>query len=106
MGQDGVDKRIDVLATAMRAGLSATDLIDLELAYAPPFGSAKDPINQLGYIAENRLAGLSNLSIGPRSMNYARRVAHPRCSAPGGVRAGCDSGRGEHPDRRFADATR
>ena len=59
VGKDGVDKRIDVLATAMRAGLSATDLIDLELAYAPPFGSAKDPINQLGYIAENRLAGLS-----------------------------------------------
>lgn len=59
VGRDGADKRIDVLATAMRAGLLATDLIDLELAYAPPFGSAKDPINQLGYIAENRLRGLS-----------------------------------------------
>lgn len=59
VGGEGVDKRIDVLATAMRAGLTATDLIDLELAYAPPFGSAKDPINQLGYIAENRLSGLS-----------------------------------------------
>ena len=59
VGADGVDKRIDVIATAMRAGLRATDLIDLELAYAPPFGSAKDPINQLGYIAENRLSGLS-----------------------------------------------
>ena len=59
VGRDGVDKRIDVLATAMRAGLTAPDLIDLELAYAPPFGSAKDPINQLGYIAENRLSGLS-----------------------------------------------
>lgn len=59
VGPDGVDKRIDVIATAMRAGLRATDLIDLELAYAPPFGSAKDPINQLGYIAENRLSGLS-----------------------------------------------
>ncbi|MEI6623948.1 MAG: FAD-dependent oxidoreductase [Actinomycetes bacterium] len=59
VGRDGVDKRIDVLATAMRAGLTAQDLLDLELAYAPPFGSAKDPINQLGYIAENRLSGLS-----------------------------------------------
>ena len=59
VGRDGVDKRIDVLATAMRAGITATDLIDLELAYAPPFGSAKDPINQIGYIAENRLSGLS-----------------------------------------------
>src|SRR5699024_1178501 len=43
VGGDGVDKRIDVLATAMRAGLTATDLADLELAYAPQFGSAKDP---------------------------------------------------------------
>lgn len=60
VGRDGVDKRIDVLATAMRAGMTVTDLIDLELAYAPPFGSAKDPINQIGYIAENRLSGLSS----------------------------------------------
>jgi NADPH-dependent 2,4-dienoyl-CoA reductase/sulfur reductase-like enzyme/rhodanese-related sulfurtransferase len=59
VGRDGADKRIDVLATAMRGGLTATDLIDLELAYAPPYGSAKDPINQLGYIAENRLTGLT-----------------------------------------------
>lgn len=58
VGVAGVDKRIDVLATAMRAGLRGPDLIDLELAYAPPFGSAKDPINQLGYICENRLTGL------------------------------------------------
>lgn len=58
VGYEGVDKRIDVIATAMRAGMKATDLIDLELAYAPPFGSAKDPINQLGYVAENRLSGL------------------------------------------------
>ncbi len=57
VGGAGVDKRIDVLATAMRAGITAPDLLDLELAYAPPFGSAKDPINVLGYIAENRMAG-------------------------------------------------
>jgi NADPH-dependent 2,4-dienoyl-CoA reductase/sulfur reductase-like enzyme/rhodanese-related sulfurtransferase len=58
VGKDGLDKRIDVLATAIRAGLTAPELADLELAYAPPFGSAKDPVNMLGYIAENILSGL------------------------------------------------
>ncbi len=58
VGTEGVDKRIDVLATAIRAGLKAPELADLELAYAPPFGSAKDPINMLGYVAENVLSGL------------------------------------------------
>ena len=57
VGGEGVDKRIDVLATALHVGLPAPELADLELAYAPPFGSAKDPINLLGYIAENRLSG-------------------------------------------------
>jgi len=59
IGTDGVDKRIDVLATAIRAGMTAPELADLELAYAPPFGSAKDPVNMLGYIAENLLTGLT-----------------------------------------------
>ncbi|HEY3292766.1 MAG TPA: FAD-dependent oxidoreductase [Candidatus Nanopelagicaceae bacterium] len=59
VGTEGVDKRIDVIATAMRGGITAPELADLELAYAPPFGSAKDPVNMLGYIAENRLSGLS-----------------------------------------------
>jgi len=58
VGKEGLDKRIDVLATAIRAGLTAPELADLELAYAPPFGSAKDPVNMLGYIAENILSGL------------------------------------------------
>ncbi len=58
VGTEGVDKRIDVLATAIRGGLTAPELADLELAYAPPFGSAKDPVNMLGYIAENLLSGL------------------------------------------------
>ena len=58
VGTEGLDKRIDVLATAIRAGLTASELADLELAYAPPFGSAKDPVNMLGYIAENILSGL------------------------------------------------
>lgn len=57
-GRAGVDKRIDVIATALRAGLSASDLADLELTYAPQFGSAKDPVNMLGFIAENHHTGL------------------------------------------------
>lgn len=60
VGKDGVDKRIDVIATAIRAGLEAVELADLELAYAPPFGSAKDPVNMLGYMAENILSGLTS----------------------------------------------
>lgn len=58
IGKDGIDKRIDVIATAIRGGLTAPELADLELAYAPPFGSAKDPVNMLGYIAENAISGL------------------------------------------------
>jgi NADPH-dependent 2,4-dienoyl-CoA reductase/sulfur reductase-like enzyme/rhodanese-related sulfurtransferase len=53
IGLDGVDKRIDVIATAIYAGLTIDDLMDLELAYAPPFGSAKDAINQAGYVGNN-----------------------------------------------------
>ena len=59
IGKDGVDKRIDVIATAMRGGITAPELADLELAYAPPFGSAKDAVNMLGYISENVLSGLT-----------------------------------------------
>lgn len=58
IGQDGVDKRIDVLASAMRLNATIYDLKSLELAYAPPFGSAKDPVNMLGFVAENILKGL------------------------------------------------
>ncbi|WP_062069687.1 FAD-dependent oxidoreductase [Demequina sediminicola] len=57
VGEDGADKRIDVIATAMRGGLKAAELADLELAYAPAYGSAKDPINMLGYLAENAASG-------------------------------------------------
>lgn len=59
VGSLGVDKRIDVIATAMQSGLPAPALAELSLAYAPPFSSAKDPVNLLGYIAENRLTGLT-----------------------------------------------
>ena len=58
VGREGVDKRIDVIATSIRGGISAPELADLELAYAPPFGSAKDPVNMLGYISENIVSGL------------------------------------------------
>lgn len=57
VGESGVDKRIDVIATAMRGGLTASDLADLELAYAPQFGSAKDPVTMLGMIADNLASG-------------------------------------------------
>ncbi len=53
VGFEGVDKRIDVLATAIRAGMTASDLKDLDLAYAPPYSSAKDPVNMAGFMAEN-----------------------------------------------------
>ncbi len=56
-GYDGVDKRIDVIATAMRGGLGVFDLEHLELGYAPPYSSAKDPVNMAGFIASNLLRG-------------------------------------------------
>ena len=58
VGNDGVDKRCDVFATAIRAGMTAKDLTKLELCYAPPFGSAKDPVNMAGYVIENMMSGL------------------------------------------------
>ena len=57
VGADGADKRIDVIATAIHAGMTVDDLADLELAYAPPFSSAKDPVNIAGYVAGNVLRG-------------------------------------------------
>ena len=57
VGYDGVDKRIDVLATAMHAGLTAVQLKDLDLAYAPPYSSAKDPVNMAGFMMENLATG-------------------------------------------------
>ena len=58
VGFEGVDKRIDVLATAIRAGMSALDLAELDLAYAPPYSSAKDPVNMAGFMMENLSRGL------------------------------------------------
>ncbi len=57
VGRAGVDKRIDVIATAMKAGMKVTDLAELELSYSPPFGSAKDPVNLAGMMAQNVVEG-------------------------------------------------
>ena len=60
VGKQGVDKRIDILATAIKGNLTVFDLPELEFTYAPPFGSAKDPVNMLGYAALNLIEGLSD----------------------------------------------
>ena len=57
IGAAGVDKRIDVMATAIRAGMTVYDLEHLELSYAPPFGSAKDPVNMAGFVGTNLSGG-------------------------------------------------
>jgi len=71
VGAEGVDKRIDVLATAIRAGMTVYDLEELELAYAPPYGSARDPINYAGAVAANVLRG----DVG---VVHAEEMMHPR----------------------------
>lgn len=64
VGSDGVDKRIDVIAAVIRLGGTVADLTELELCYAPPYSSAKDPVNMAGFVAENVLAGrVDTLSI-------------------------------------------
>ena len=60
ISEKGVDKRIDILATAIKGGLTVFDLPELEFSYAPPFGAAKDPVNMIGYVALNQIEGLSN----------------------------------------------
>lgn len=64
VGYDGVDKRIDVLGTAIHAGVKATQLKDLDLAYAPPYSSAKDPVNMAGFIIDNISKGLKQWHLG------------------------------------------
>ena len=59
IGADGVDKRIDIIATAIKGNLTVHDLPELEFTYAPPFGSAKDPVNMAGYAAMNIIEGVS-----------------------------------------------
>ena len=62
VGREGVDKRIDTIGVAMRLGAGVQQLKELELAYAPPYSSAKDPVNMLGFVAENLLAGRVNIA--------------------------------------------
>src|SRR5699024_6192364 len=59
VGKDGADKRIDVIGTAMKRGVTVMDLSDMELAYAPPYSSAKDPVNMAGYTATNIVEGMA-----------------------------------------------
>lgn len=61
IGQKGVDKRIDIIATAIKGGLTVEDLPELEFTYAPPFGAAKDPVNMAGYVATNILEGSTDM---------------------------------------------
>lgn len=74
VGRAGIDKRIDVFATALRGHMDADDLAELELSYAPPYGSAKDPVNMLGFIMQNYLAG--NLKVWTaEDLDWARQNA-------------------------------
>ncbi|MGF7029105.1 hypothetical protein J2T17_000010 [Paenibacillus mucilaginosus] len=61
-GEEGVDKRIDVIATTLRMNGTVEDLTELELTYAPPFSSAKDPVNMIGYLAQNVLSGRTEVA--------------------------------------------
>jgi len=70
VGYDGVDKRIDIIATVIRLGGTVTDLTELELCYAPPYSSAKDPVNMAGYVAENLLAGRVDVLTSNQFMAY------------------------------------
>ena len=104
VGRTGVDKRIDVIATAIRGGLAATDLADLDLAYAPPFGSAKDPVTMLGFVADNLATGTSEtvqwhelataLAGGAQLVDVRSRGEHAAGSIPGSLLIPVDELRG------------
>ena len=113
VGREGVDKRIDVIATAMRGGITAPELLDLELAYAPPFSSAKDPVNMLGYIADNLATGQSQtvqwselgdaLADGAVLVDVRSAAEHAQISIPGAINIPIDELRdrlSEIPGRR------
>ncbi len=91
MGRDGVDKRIDVLAAALKAGMTVHDLAELELAYAPPYGSAKDPVNLAGMAAENVLDGdvktaqWNELTAGTFLLDVRRNDERAKGCIPGSV---------------------
>ena len=107
VGPSGVDKRIDVISTAIRAGLSAPDLADLETTYAPPFGAAKDPVAMLGLVADNTLSGLTPtlqwheldaaMGCGATVLDVRSAAEYERGHIPGSVNVSVDSLR-EHLD--------
>ncbi len=72
VGEKGVDKRIDVLATAMKANMKISDLQELELSYSPPYGSAKDIVNMIGYVAQNRIQGISKVIYPSKVESYQK----------------------------------
>ncbi|MBO1741573.1 FAD-dependent oxidoreductase [Leifsonia sp. TF02-11] len=111
VGGEGVDKRIDVLAVAMTGGITASRLTRLELAYAPQFGSAKDPVNQLGYVADNLRTGATRtlqwhelgtaLKVGTTLVDVRTAHEHAAGAIPGAVNIPVDELRGrlaELPD--------
>ena len=105
VGYEGVDKRIDVLATAMQMGGKVTDLTELDLAYAPPYSSAKDPVNMAGFMAENIEAGLvkqfhwDQVADLPRDGSVTLLMPAPPWSTAGAAPGVC-----EHPGGRAAPA--
>jgi len=109
VGAEGADKRIDVIATAMRGGLKASELVDLDLAYAPQFGSAKDPVNMLGYLDSNLTEGLVE-TIQWHELDDSRPIVdvrtpaeNARDSIPGAINVELDGLR-EHLDQIPAGA--
>ncbi|MGW8429674.1 FAD-dependent oxidoreductase [Curtobacterium citreum] len=106
VGGEGVDKRIDVIAVAMAAGLTASALSQLELAYAPQYGSAKDPVNMLGYVAENTATGVTRsvqwhevaaaLDDGAVLVDVRSPAEHAAGAIPGAVNVPLDELRTRH----------
>ena len=91
VGGEGADKRIDVIACAIRAGMTVSDLENLDLAYAPPYSSAKDPVNMAGYLASNVLSGLV------RQVKWEELPAFPGDDVLLDVRADGERARGSVP---------